>query len=213
MSRIFDVLVPSNGMYFVQSSCGPQKFRATKYGVKGPNQILLPSYANPQEEELLTWQGVDKFAQVSTNLDDVARQSHDKQLLAHNIDYAAENLQVVKSQVHQYVEANTHYATQQQVLQLSPGSLVHSNKATYYLYLKAVCSKMDFVELSLGTGDNLQINGEFHLYGRDKSLTTLIARIPPRASLRISYAQILPQKDTILKLLSRSQYGQSPLQP
>jgi len=213
MSRIFDVLVPASGMYFVQSSCGNQKFRASKYGVKGPNQILLPTYVDPQEEELLTMQGVDKFSKVETNLDEVARKSHDKQILAHRIDYASGNLQVVKSQVHQYVDANSHYADQQQVLQLSPNSFVPSNKATYYLHLKAVCSKMDFVEISLGTGDTLHINGEFELYGRDKSLLTMIARIPARASFRVSYSQILPQKDTILKLLSRSQYGQSPLQP
>lgn len=213
MSRIFDVQLEKSGMYYVQSNCGHSRFRASKYGVAGPNQILLPSYVDPKEEELISWSSGAVGRKVETNLDDVARESHGKQITAHKIEYASGNLQVVRSNVQQYIEASTLMSGSTQVLQLAPMPVTNSNKATYYLKLKAVCPRLDFVELAFGTGDTILINGDFEIYGRDKSLLNLIAKIPHRSTFRISYAQILPQKDTILKLLSRVQYGKNPLQP
>ena len=213
MSRIFDVQLEKSGMYYVQSNCGHSRFRASKYGVAGPNQILLPSYIEPQSEELISWSQGATGKKVATNLDEVARESHGKELLAHKIEYSSGDLQVVRSNVKQYVEATTHMAANTQVLQLAPMPIVNSNKATYYLRIESLCPKLDFVELAFGTGDTLLVNGNFELYGRDKSLLSVLAKIPGRSKFKISYAQILPKKDSILKILSRAQYGQNPLQP
>ena len=214
MSRIFDVMLKESGMYYVYSSRGHSRFRIEKYGVRGPNQILLPEYANPEEDEILTWSDiVEKATKVETNLDDVARTSHDKQLLAHVIEHTSQDLQVVRSNLNQYVEATNYYSSLPQILQIAPLPLAGSNKATYYLKLVATCSKKDFVTLQFGNGESLEINGEFHLYARDKGILNMLVRVPSRGKFRTSYSQILPAKDTILKLLSRVQYGQSSFQP
>lgn len=207
MSRIFDVLLEKSGTYTVQSLCGSQRFMIRKYGVAGPNQIILPSYKNPQEEEILVWSPGATGRKVESNLDEVARTSHDKQVLAPRIEHASANMQVVKSNLRQYIEGDTHYSSNQQVLQLSPNSLIPSNKATYYLMLEATCARMDYVEVALGTSDTLFINGNFDYYCRDRSALYLIARIPPRSIFRTSYSQILPIKDTILRVLTKAQYG------
>lgn len=207
MSRIFDVLLEKSGMYTVQSVCGGQRFMLRKYGVAGPNQIILPSYKKPQEEEILVWSPGATARKVDSNLDEIARTSHDKQVLAPKIEHSSANVQVVKSNVKQYIEGDTHYSVTQQVLQLGPNPLTPSNKATYYLSLTAVCAKMDYVEVALGTGDTLFLNGDFDYYCRDRSALNLIARIPPRSVFRVSYSQILPVKDTILRVLTKAQYG------
>jgi hypothetical protein len=214
MSRIFDVILEQSGMYSVLSTCGKSRFRTRKYGTRGQNQILLPTYANEDEEEVLTWSAnVSSARKVDTNLDEVARESHDKQLMAHKLEHTSKDLQVVRSGLHQYVEANNMFSAVQQVMQLGPLPITNSNKAAYYLKLNATCSRMDFVEVQFGTGDMIEINGDFNLFARDKTILNLIVRMPSRSKFRTSYSQILPAKESILKLLSRVQYGKSPIQP
>lgn len=212
MSRIFDVVLDKSSTHFVQSVCGNERFMIRFHGVAGPNQIILPSYANPQEQETIIWSPGVTARKVDSDLDTIARTSSDKEVLAHVIGYSSPGLQVVKSNLKQYIEGNSNYSVGQQILQLSPQHFIPSNKATYYLKLLAKASRTDYVEVSLGSGITLHLNGEFDYYCRDKTALSLIARMPTRAVFRVSYAQILPMKDTILKLLTRSQYGQSSLQ-
>ena len=209
MSRIFDVLLEKSGTYTVNSVCGQERFMLRLYGVAGPNQVILPDYKNPQEQETLVWSTGVTARKVDSDLDTIARESHGMQVLAHNIGHASNDLQVVKSNLRQYIEADSIYCMSPQMLQLIPAPVTNSNKATYYLYLRATAPRMDYVEVSLGSGITMHINGEFDYYCRERSAINLVARIPARSLFRASYSQILPVKDTILRVLTKAQYGQS----
>jgi hypothetical protein len=210
MSRIFDVMLDAPGPYYVTGAKGDQRFKLDKYGTRGPNQVCLPDFQDDTAVETLIFSKSATGTFVNSELSAPGLRTSEKQMIAHNLDYVAPNVEKVKSSVQQYWELRNHEFVSQ-VAQFSTPPLTKSNKAIYLLKISATCSRMDFVEIQLGNGDRLSVCGDFVLYSRDLSAMTLMVKMPPKSYLRVSFAQILPQKDTILKLLSRSQYGQGPV--
>lgn len=213
MSRIFDVLLEQSGPYHVLGEMGPQRFKLEKYGRLGPNQVCLPNFTNESQLETLIFSKGAKGSFVNSELSEPGIRAANKEFQVHKLEFASETIQKVQSSREKYWEFMDAEGQQSGVVQLAPALLEKNNKSIYLLKIKALCSKLDWVELQMANGDKLSVCGEFELYTRDVQALSILARIPYRGGLRVSYAQILPFKNSILKILSRSQYGQSPLQP
>lgn len=213
MSRIFDVLLEQSGPYYALGEMGDQRFKMEKYGRAGPNQICIPNFEKDSHYETLTFSRNARETFVDTELSGPGVRMAEKTFQSHKVEFVSDNLNRVQSSKDKYWEFQDHTGIQSSVVQLAPTLLEKNNKSTYFLKIKANCSRQDWVELQLANGDKLSVCGELFLHTRDPQALSMLAKIPYRGSLRISYAQILPFKNSILKILSRSQYGQSPLQP
>lgn len=213
MSRIFDILLEQSGPYYALGEMGDQRFKLEKYGRVGPNQVCIPNFAKDSHYETLTFSRNAKEQFVNSELSEPGIRASEKQFQVHKLEFASDSLQKVQSSREKYWEFQDQEGKQSAVVQLATTLLEKNNKSIYLLKIKANCSRQDWVELQLGNGDKLSVCGEFDLYTRDPQALSMMAKIPFRGSLRVSYAQILPFKNSILKILSRSQYGQSPLQP
>jgi hypothetical protein len=209
MSRIFDVQLDAPGPYYALGVQGSNRFKLEKYGARGPNQMTLPAFANKDELETITFSkgATGKF--VESELSSPATYLIQHDIVAHDLVHKSNDLESVKSSIKQYWEVHNRRHTAQ-VAQFSPKPHIRSNKATYLLDIHCNCSKTEFVELQLGNGDKLSVCGDFKLLSRDPSVLSVLAKMPGKSMLRLSYAQILPQKDSVLKLLARRQYGQGP---
>jgi hypothetical protein len=212
MSRIFDVLLEQSGPYHALGEMGHQRFKLEKYGRVGPNQVCLPNFTNESQLETLIFSKGAKGSFVNSELSEPGIRAASKEFQPHKLEFVSDNIQKVQSYREKYWEFDDIEGRSSSVIQLSPNLLEKNNKSIYLLKIKAHCGRQDWVELQMANGDKLSVCGEFELYTRDVQALSILARIPYRGGFRVSYAQILPSKNSILKILSRSQYGQSPLQ-
>jgi hypothetical protein len=206
MSQTFDVYPAENGLIKLTSIKGGERFTVAKMGYVGPNRLVTPSFVNIDQEPLNSCNA--KFSEAAS-----LATKDDRTLLGFHPTYMSRDIGVVKSQVGGYLEANSYSSRHSEHVILEAQHLTKTNKAHYYFKLLGQCPKMDEIVVRLADGTTINFNGEIEMYSYDKDILALQVQLPPNSRIRASFAQIIPKKDSILKMLSRIQYGQNSFQP
>lgn len=209
MSRIFEYLLENSSRIKIKESLGENYYSIESPGMRGLNQVILPRFKEATENQ--TPETSLNLRPIPSALDTLNITNEIAQGNAHlaplEIIGASPELDLLVSNVGNYTEAGNFRVYSSLPISLAPKSLEPSNRSNYYLSLKAVAPKMDPVEIHLGNGDIITFRGDIEIFFRDKSCLSFTAKIPFRSTLRASYAQILPAKESLLSRLRKTQYA------
>lgn len=209
MSRIFEYLLDTSKRIRIKESLGENYYSLETRGMRGLNQVILPNFKDAEEDS--TPETSIELRPIPSTLETLNITNEVSKGNAHlapmEITGASPELDLIVSSVGNYTEASNFRTYSALSVSLKPKSLEPSNRSQYYLSFRAIAPKMDPVEIHLSNGDILSVRGDIELFFRDKARLNFTARIPFRSILRVSYAQILPAKESLLSRLRKSQYA------
>lgn len=208
MSQIFEYLLESSRAVNIYDSMGEESWQVTHRGMKGLNQIILPTFATADRR---IPESSIELRFIPSSLDSLNIVQEEK-LGSAQITYFVPShhnpeLDTLISQVGRYTEIENHRSQHPISAQLAPRELESSNKSHFYISLSAISPRTERVQLQLGPNYLLSFRGAIELYLRDKSFLNIYATLPYGSKLRASYAQILPKRESLLSRLRKSQYA------
>lgn len=206
MNQTFDILLTESMLIAAEVLAPAGRLSISKLGRRGLNKLSIPHIQEDQEvllNPMIVAAGTPATHKLPEDLQwDVPR-----------IAFAAADLRTYAAKTLGYLEFGNVYGGTALLGQVAPP--VHfsrTSKLGNWLRVDIVHQRQidQAVELTIGEY-NIRTNAGFYLYSAYPDIFQALLSVPPGKEVRMSMAQEVSKKDSLLKILSRSQYAQVPV--